>query len=417
MDSTAASNVILRVGTLGTRFALVFILAKYLDAASVGYYGLFTATVGYALLSVGMDFYIYSSREITRTEQSNRGRLLKSQVALAGILYSIIIPASIFVLPSSGFPNILLWMFIPILVLEHLNQEIYRLLIILSHQLSASVLLFVRQGSWALAIAMLMALNESSRNLTTVMILWACAGALAATAGIWKLRSMEFGGWDKRIDWGWIRKGIVVSGAFLIATLAVRAIQTFDRYWLEALAGIEVVAAYVLFFGVASALSVFLDAAIYSFQYPEFVRLGNSKKYKEMHHKVRRMALQTLGFSLAFSFASALALPLLLGWLGDPIYQSEINLYYWVLGGVIVLSLSMAPHYALYALGEDRAIIASHLAALLVFVATTLGLSQVSRLYAVPVGVLISMAAVLLWKTVAYLRVMHHHAQGDEAPC
>ena len=49
------TNIGLRFSTLGVRFLLIFFLAKYLDAASVGYYGLFAATVSYALYFVGLD--------------------------------------------------------------------------------------------------------------------------------------------------------------------------------------------------------------------------------------------------------------------------------------------------------------------------------------------------------------------------
>lgn len=407
-------NVGLRTATLGSRFVLVFILAKFLDAASLGYYGLFTAAVGYALLCVGLDLYVYTTREIAKVDPMKRGLLIKSQAAFVSLLYLLLAPIVLLLLPSMGLPNSLIWWFLPIIVLEHLNQELYRLLIILSQQLSASLLLFLRQGSWALAAAGLMAISESSRNLNIVMLLWACAGAAAAAAGLWKLRRLNLGGWREQIDWTWIRKGITVSGGFLIATLAVRAVQTIDRYWLKSLAGIEIVGAYVLFFGVASALNVFLDAAIFSFRYPELVALSNGRKYDEMRRKIRTMWLQAIVSSVTFALVSVLLLPMLLGWIDQSIYLSAINLYYWVLAAMIFFSLSMIPHYALYALGHDRAIIASHVAALLVFVATTWGMTWVSPTYAVPIGVVVAMGAVFLWKTAAYLHAFRHDYRRND---
>lgn len=402
-------NVGLRTGTLATRFALVFILARYLDAAAIGYYGLFTAAIGYALLCFGLDLYVYTTREITRVERAKQGRLLKSQAALVGILYLLLAPAALLILPWAGLPPGLIWWFLPILVLEHLNQEIFRLLVILSRQITASVLLFIRQGSWAIAVATLMTASEDLRNLHFVMSLWAGAGVLAALGGLWTLHALRLGGWNEVVDWAWVRKGITVSSAFLVATLSLRAIQTVDRFWLQELAGIEIVGAYVLFFGASSALNVFLDAAIFSFRYPEMVVLG-SEKLDELHGKTRLMALHTLGACLLFAFASVLAMPTLLGWIGSEIYIAHLDLYYWVLAARIIYSLSMVPHYALYALGRDRPLIASHLAGLGVFFITTLAFTQVSRPYAVPIGVLISMLVVLLWKSAAYLKMLFHGA-------
>lgn len=243
-------SVGLRAATLGARFLFIFFLAKYVDPSSVGYYGLFAATVSYALYAVGLDFYTYVSREIVNTPATQRGRLLKGQAVLAGGMYLLAIPVSGFLLVQSNWPPYLAWWFLPILVLEHFNQEMSRLLIVLSEQMAASVIIFVRQGSWAVAIIVLMMVNKDARNLETVMALWALAGAVAAGLGIWKLKQLKTTGWYLPIDWTWLKKGVSVSTAFLIATLALRGLHTLDRYWLEALGDIEVVGAYVLLIGV-----------------------------------------------------------------------------------------------------------------------------------------------------------------------
>lgn len=110
-----------------------------------------------------------------------------------------------------------------------------------------------------------MALEPDARNLKVVMALWACAGLLAATIGFYKIKQMKMGDWSNPVNWVWIKRGITVSIAFLFATLALRGVQTFDRYWIEVLGGNELVAAYVILIGVASTMMVFLDAAVFSF--------------------------------------------------------------------------------------------------------------------------------------------------------
>lgn len=399
-------NVAMRTATLGTRFALVFILAKFLDAAALGLYGLFTAAIGYALLCFGLDLYVYTTREIVRVERAAQGHMLKSHAALVSLLYVALAPAMLWILPQVGLPSNLLQWFLPILVLEHLNQEIFRLLIIYSKQLTASALLFLRQGSWAIAVAAIMSLSDGARNLNFVMLAWASAGALAAFAGLWTLHRMRLGGWREAVDWAWIRKGVRISGVFLIATLSIRAIQTIDRFWLQDLASIQLVGAYVLFFGVSSALSVFLDASIFSFRYPELIVLGNEEKFDQLHRKVGQMAVNTVGAIALFAVASSLTLPVLLSWIGRDIYNAQIDLYYWILAATTVYSLAMVPHYALYAMGRDKPIIASHFAGLVVFIIGTLAFIHVSRAYAVPMGVLLGMFVVLIWKSGAYFKIL-----------
>jgi hypothetical protein len=105
-----------------------------------------------------------------------------------------LLPIGLWLLSQSGWPSYLLYWFIPILILEHFNQELSRLLIALSEQLTSSVILFIRQGSWAIASIALMYLDSSTRHLNVVMSLWAVAGIAAACTGIWKLKQLKTGG-------------------------------------------------------------------------------------------------------------------------------------------------------------------------------------------------------------------------------
>lgn len=399
-------NIGLRSATLGTRFLFIFFLAKYLDPASVGYYGLFSATVGYALYFVGVDFYTYVTREILQAPNEQRGQILKGQAALSGVLYLALLPVALLWLPQSGWPRQLIWWFLPILVLEHFNQEMSRLLVALSEQITASVILFVRQGSWAIALVALMTWNPESRHLQTVMLLWACAGAAAMAIGLWKLRQLRMGGWREKVNWGWIKKGLAVSLSFLVATLALRGVQTIDRYWLEALGGIELVGAYVILLGVAGTFMVFLDAGVFAYTYPALIKHSHQHEHREARAKVRRMLYQTLAIAAAFSVVSWLLLPYLLDWIGNPIYKNALHLYPWLLLAMVVNALSMTPHYALYARGCDRPIIYSHIAALFSFVLVTWAFSTTHSAMAVPIGLNAAFATILAWKSAAYWQLV-----------
>ena len=398
-------NVGLRFANLGTRFLFIFFLAKYLDPASVGYYGIFAATVGYCLYFVGFDFYTYVTREILRTPMELRGRLLMGQVRLSGALYLIFLPLAVALLNQTDWPGHLVFWFLPILVLEHFNLEIYRFLITISEQLTATTILLAQQGSWAVVMVALMVVEPGSRNLDVVMALWACAGGIAAALGFRKVRKLRMGGWRQPTDWAWIKKGINVSGILLVATLALRGIHTLDRYWLEALVDIELVAAYVLLLGVASTLLVFLDAGVFAFAYPALIKCHHEKQHDAARNKVRKMLMQTIFLSATFAVISWFILPLLLDWINNPVYSNAVGLYPWLLLAVIINGVGLVPHYALYAKGNDRPIIQGHMAALLTFVVATWLFSTTYPTLAVPIGINFAFLVILVWKTIAYLRL------------
>jgi O-antigen/teichoic acid export membrane protein len=395
-------NLALRVANMVARFTFIFLLAKYLDPASVGYYGIFAATVGYAIYFVGLDFYTFVSREILRQPSVRRGSLLKNQVALSGILYIIFLPFSVAFLFYSNWPCSLVWWFLPILFLEHINQEIIRLLTVLSDQVASSLMLFVRQGSWVAFVIALMHVNLNARNLNTVMIFWVVAGAFTLAIGLLKIKALKFEGWAVPVDWLWIKKGIKISSVFLVATLALRALNTLDRYWVEALGGIEAVGAYVLLIGVASTQLTFLEAVVFSFGYPKLIECYNEKNHREANFLVRDMYIQTAIFSFVFGLTSWLLLPHFLAGLGNSLYLESKEIYPFLLAAMTFNALSMVAHYALYAQGEDGHIILSHIVALPIFGVVTWLYSEVSTLFAVPIGLVVAFMSIFFWKSSVY---------------
>lgn len=81
-------------------------LAKFVDPTRVGYYGLFTASIGYVLYLVGFDFYTYATREIIRAPAEQRGAMIKGQMALLGGLCLAVLLGSLAVLGMADWPAI-----------------------------------------------------------------------------------------------------------------------------------------------------------------------------------------------------------------------------------------------------------------------------------------------------------------------
>jgi O-antigen/teichoic acid export membrane protein len=412
LDFIPLLNVVLRAGTLVGRFVLILFLAKFLDPTLFGYYGIFTVTAVYMLLFGGLDFYIYVSREIINTPPCQRGQLLKGQAALSGFLYLILFLPVIWFLVLADWPRQLVWWFFPIVLLEHLNQEITRLLVALSEQLSASLILFVRQGSWVIICIVLMKWNESARSLDVIMGLWAAAGLVAAGLGVHKLDQLKTGGWGRAIDCAWVRKGVLVSVPFLVSTLALRGVQTLDRYWLESLVGIEAVGAYALLFGIASTLLTLLDAALFSFVYPMLIQHVYRSEHNEVRRKVNLLWVQTIGLSAGFGLTSWFLLPYLLAWIGNPAYQEYIRWYPCLLSAMVLNGLGLVPHYALYALKRDNLIILSHFGSLPVFCVTTYIFSSEYSGFAVIIGLNAAFAAVLFLNAYSYWFVVRREASA-----
>lgn len=399
-------NLGLRTANAVARVGFVFFLAKYLEPSAVAQFAIFAVSVTYSTFFVGLDFYTYSSREIIKTPANERGRMLKGQAALSGTLYLIFLPLILFILGHLGWSvETLLW-FVPILVLEHLNQEISRLLTALSEQVASSLILLIRQASWGVGSIFLMATDLENRNLGVVFELWAIAGIIALCLGTIKLWHLRTGGWLLRIDWRWVKRGVLVSSSLLLATLAVRGVNTIDRYWISDLGGAEMLAAYVIMQSIASALTLFLESTLFSFLYPKLIVLTHERELKKAHHYVKKAYSSVLISCLLFSLLSILALPHIFQWLDNPAYTRFSYLYPFILLISGLNALGAVSNFGLYARGENNHIVFSSIGSLVVFSGTTYVLSGLLSGLAVIAGLVAAMSCSFLWQTAAYSLVV-----------
>jgi O-antigen/teichoic acid export membrane protein len=399
---TRLINIALRGMTLASKFLLIFFLARFLEPAELGVYGLLTATISYALYLLGFDFYTFTTREILKCSRNEWGGLLKDQGALSLVLYAIFLPLLSLVFIKGLLPwHVAGWFFV-LLVLEHLTQELGRLLIAISEQLLASAVLFLRSGIWAVAVTALMFVTPEARSLDVIMGAWTAGGILALLLGVYRLNRLGIAGWRKEIDWNWIWKGLKVAIPLLLATLAIRGVFTLDKYWFGSLAGLDVLGAYVLYIGICNALMSFLDAGVFAFIYPGLISAYNKQDSAAFRHGLRKMLIQTLVLTAAFSLIAIVLIDPLLNWLDQPLYLEHKNLFQWLLLATLLYAVGMVPHFALYAQGQDRPIIHSHIASLICFIPTTWLASIHWPDLAVPLGMCTAFALILIWKSWAY---------------
>ncbi|MNJ45143.1 hypothetical protein D3C77_402270 [compost metagenome] len=331
--------------------------------------------------------------------------MLKGQGALTLVLYAVFLPLLGLVFFKGLLPLHVAGWFFALLILEHLTQELGRLLVAVSDQLYASLVLFLRSGLWAVLATVLMFLEPNARTLNMVLSAWTLGSSMALLLGIYRLKRMRLSGWRKKVDWIWIVKGLKVAIALLVATLAIRGVFTLDRYWVQHLVGLDVLGAYVLFMGICSALMSFLDAGVFAFIYPGLISAYQKQDAAAFRQGVRKLLIQTIGLSAGFAVVALLTIGLLLSWLDKPLYSAQLVLFPWLLLATVLYSVGMIPHFALYAQGQDRPIIFSHIASLLVFVLTTWIFSHFWVQLSVPMGLCASFLSILCWKSWSYFRL------------
>ncbi len=386
-------NLGLRGGGLVGKFLLIFFLARVLRPEELGVYGLITATVGYALFFLGLDFYTYAGRSMLHAEQKTWPSMLRDQGVLFACSYVVVILLLGLLFMAGLLPVEYALVFYVLLTVEHFSQELVRLLVIIGKPLSAGVLMFFRMGAWCYVLVAAYLGGLTAIELNTVLWSWVLADAVALAGSIWLLRKLPWSELSPRIDWGWIRQGLRVSVFFLVGTFALRAVFTLDRYLVEEFVGREMLGVYTLYFGICNSLISFVDAAVFSFRYPRLVSLYKTGERQAFESARRAFRQQTLIAVAALALSAALLVVPVLKWIGKPLYLQHLPVFYLLLATSALFVIGHIPHYALYAMGRDRSIVGTHLGGFVVFVGLGLLLGPGHGL----AGVVIAMLAAVVF--------------------
>lgn len=395
-------NIALRGLTLSSKFLLVFFLAKFLEPRDLGVYGLLAGVIGYGIYFVGLEFYTYSSRELISANPCDRSKVLKSQIFLYFIWYIFAVLALFVLAATKVFPEgYLIWVLI-LLILEHLAQELNRVLVSLSQQLYASVVLFIRMGLWGVVVIIAQLCLPEARTIEFVLAAWLAGVFLACAFGIVRVAMLVPSWRAGQIDFAWLIRGLKVALPFFVASMAVRGIATFDRFFMEKLGGLEVVGAYVLFIGMATAVISFIDAGIVDFSYPKLVAAARAKDRSAFFLEMSRARGNVLGLGAFLIVLCGLGGHFFVDALGKDVYIENISIFYWLLGATALNALSIVPQLGLYALGQDRAIVRSQAIGFAIFLVLTITLSKTFGITAVLIAVCAAWASILAWKIAVY---------------
>ena len=399
------TNILLRLLTMLSRFALIFFLARYFQPAALGLFGLMSATIGFAALTLGGDYYTYSQRELIASPLNRWSFVLQHHIIALAFLYTLLLPLQILIFHFHLLPTSMLWWYFPILIIENLSQESSRFLIAMGMPVRASVTAFTRTGLWVWTLIPTMLVHPDLRHLNIIFGAWLAGGLLslliAAQSFLHKLGKPQ----RHTLDINWIKKGFKVGMMFLFATFCFKGLTTVDRYAFKSLSGYTLLGVYVFYLGLSMSIMNFLDAAVFSFTYPRLVsahRMRNGMAYSK---SLREMTISTLVLTIVLALCILIVEPTVAAWTGRTLYMEHTHLLWILLGAAFAYAASMIPHFALYARNADRGIFFAHVSSIFIFFITVFGVARsISRLYAPAVGLLVAFIWLGLFKLLWYMR-------------
>lgn len=384
------------LGLIGKFFLLIYI-ARYFTVETLGVYGLFVASLTYALYFVGADFYTYSSRLILASPSDKWPFFITNQFAFYFLSYVVV---AIVVLPILYWVDLdRAWMgwFYILLFSENFSQEFFRLLIILKLPLQAHTVAFFRMGAWVYVLLAFWELGGEEKSMTDIFLFWSVFNFISIAVGVYWVQKNTSAFSHRSLSYRWILEGMLVARSFLIHTAAWRAIFSLDRYLILFFQNEFMVGVYTFYSGFSNTLLTFLDTGVISQDYPTFVQMYQTNAPDKL---VARQKLTTkIGiYSVVFSLIILAATFVVVTYFTKTIYAGYFYLLPILLVANIFQTYSMIPHFILYALGKDLQIARLSIITLLVFIIAGTLLSSFLAYSAIPLALLISFIFVFLAK-------------------
>ena len=399
---TSSLNIIFRALTLGAKLLLSFFLIKYISTEEFGAYGIITKTLTLAIVLLGLDFYTYSSRNILQGDVALQGDKIKDQFSFYLLSYLLFLPllSLLFVYEIIAW-EYFLWFYL-LLILDHFSQELYRVLLVFKKPVIASALFFIKVGFWILPLFILWMLGfDELKNLRSILLFWAVFEVVAILFGLYFFWKLPFKiNFKKKIDWSWIKKGILISSPFFIGTIASNVIEFADIYMIKAHFGDQgdfQYGIYSFFVGMGNIVQMFVQSAILIVFAPKLLESfsKDKQKYKKLH---KQMSVQNIGASIFLALGVFIFLLPLVKYIGKIEIVENYNLIFLLVGAKVLFNFSMIFHYHLYASHNDKSIIATMIIAAVANVCLNLFMIPIYGIYGAAMATLISFSLIFLLK-------------------
>lgn len=361
-NSLKIFNLSLRGLSIVSKFFLILYITKYFSLSDLGVYGIFFTTITILVLVLGLDFYMFNTREILSVDYDKRLSLILNQSILHIITYLLILPLVLGVFYFNILPwQYLVW-FYGILIAEHLSQELYRLFITLSKPLFANFLLFIRTSSWIYILLFIWIYDESKQfhNLELIWKMWFLGSVASILLGIYQLKkTIHIPNSSNSINFKWIQKGLTISAIFFLSTIMLKTIEFSDRYMIQYWLNNEDLGIYTFyanFTNVAQTIVFTLVVMIHSPKILEFANQNNFTAYRKLKTIFNK---QIIFISLISFFVVIVAIYGALYLINKTTLYNNLMTFYILNFSILMQNYVLIYYYDLYSQKKDKRILTS----------------------------------------------------------
>lgn len=391
----------LRSLTIAAKFALTIFIARYLGLADVGVYGLITSAAVIAPVLLGFGVANHLCRDAVRFGPPSIAVRLLQYFAFLLPLYALAAVGGAVVLPSRAAPLAGLSL---LMLLEHIQTDMFALMVITGRAYVANVINFIRAAGWVLAYVPLALVDPGLRSIEAVGVFWlgGCVAATLLTVGFTR-------------DWRW-RSALAQlpsrpftlphrhgSPALYLNDLANTLFLYVDRYVVGVFLSPKMLGIYVLFWSITNAISNLVTTAIVQPRRGELVQVVH-RAALSFNKEVWKLTFTTTQITVAMSIAAIALIYAAAPFIGRPEIYPYLPLMFLLCAGLVLRAAYEVVGIAFYAHRRDDITLYSGGAILVVALGLNLLLDRTLGLWGAGAAMVISYALGLMGRRIIVFR-------------
>lgn len=262
----------LRGMTLAVKFIMNLFIARFMGFEELGLYGLVTVACIMVSPFLGLGLMTIASRKAVTQDPEEITVSLYCYSRFIVLVYAAILTGSIAVGLVLDKPYLTV-LIVMVMFLEHVNTDIYGILLNVSRPFLANILHFIRSGAWMLVFMGLAFFVPALRTTEAILIGWVIGSAFALIGFIWAVRNWPWKSAHPRMALGaWVVQTFRESRMIYASGLVETSATYLNHFLVTFFLGLEMTGVYVYFVQIPSALSNLLNSGIIQIARPRLVR-------------------------------------------------------------------------------------------------------------------------------------------------
>lgn len=346
-----AGSLFLRMSAMGSKFLIFTYLSKYFTESVYGVYSLLSTTVTIAIFVLGFDFYNYAIRDIL-LKPNDRASKVATALLFYVFIYIAFILIGYFVFKQIDYLAEFSMLIIFIAISEHLNQEIYRLLLAFKKVLVGNWFLFLRVAGWTVWVLFEIVVLKNVITLEYILFTWLFFNVIILLiTAIWFTPSIRKHISNICIKRKWLASGLKISLIFYMATLALKMIEYSNRYIVEAVLGEVSAGIFSFYSNISMVIGIYISTIVVSYELPDLIESSTNESFDAKLLRFKKLLIRHSG--LAFLVVLIAIYPVL-QWQDKTSFAQYWPLILLLNGATFLMNASLVYHSYLYIMHREK---------------------------------------------------------------